>query len=55
MTILALAQTAHAPDPDCGLSKGTIQAAEEKDVDPSETDLRLCPSCFPEQATADEQ
>ncbi len=50
MTILALAETAHAPDPDCDLSEGTIRAAEEKDVAPSETDLRLCPDCFPEQA-----
>lgn len=50
MAILALAETAHAPEPDCGLSEGTIQAAEKKDVAPSETDLRLCPDCFPEQA-----
>lgn len=46
---------AHAPDSNCGLSEGAIQAAEEKDIDPSETDLRLCPDCFPEQATANDQ
>ena len=50
MAILGLAETAHATDPNCDLSEGTIRAAEEKDVAPSETDLRLCPDCFPEQA-----